>query len=387
MKYVWPILLGIFRTIYFSYSLWCILFPVAVLGIAYSLWTGCFPTLSATREVAWFVGMALLVLAIAIVVEVFVRKTKLDPNVWQSAFMSWFGTLRWFRSSTPAPMVKVGLPSRYLVENPASYRLTGKGMREILSRLQPGDILLRAYDGYVDGSFIKLSSQCSQRGYRRGWFTHAALFVGTLGGQDRANVPIDFRDKEGYFDEGPQMVIHSMAKGVHTEDILTWCRCDYMAVFRVKPQITWAKNVDIATKTGQGPRPSEELTTRLKLSMRSKASIDRAEAIEAARLSALEKIGEPYDFECVVTDKFHRFSCAELVYYCYRSIHDALGLQASQHALYPLGMLSRYWAIMKRLTVTPDDFCDLGKTGHLEVVWIDPVSSSTLGVKATIKYP
>ena len=384
MKYVWPILLGVCRTVYFGYSLWCFLFPFAVLGIAYSLWTGRFPTPDAMRDVAGFVGMALTVLAIALVATVFVRKTRLDPNVWQSAFMSWFGTLRWFRNASPAPMVKIGLPSTYLVENPGSYRLGGKALRDILGRLQPGDILLRAYDGYIDGAFIKLSSQCSQRGYRRGWFTHAALYVGTLGAEDRAKVPTDFRNNEDYFAEGPQMVVHAMAKGVHTEDILTWCRCDYIAIFRVKPQLAWKRDVDAATKTGTRPRPSEALSSRLKLDIRNKVPVDRAEAIEVARMSALEEIGESYDFDCVVTDKYTRFTCAELVYYCYRGIHDALGLGASLHALYPLGMLSRHWAIMKRLTVTPDDFCGLGRSEDLDVVWIDPISSAKLGVTATV---
>ena len=31
MKFVWPLLLVIFRALYFVYSIWCLLFPVAAI--------------------------------------------------------------------------------------------------------------------------------------------------------------------------------------------------------------------------------------------------------------------------------------------------------------------------------------------------------------------
>lgn len=345
-------------------------------------------------------AMVLLMLAVALIFLVYARKENSDSNPWFSALMSWFGTLRIHYNFMPGPMAKVGLPSLYLAENPAAYKLKAKEMREILQKLKPGDILLRAYDGYLDGIAIKMSSKCSPNRYRPGWFSHVALYVGPLDASDRANVPFGFRAEDvGYFAEGPQMVIHSMAKGVHTEDILTWFRCDYLAVLRLNDEVLPKKNGEKRGPTVEEVRgsrwrkgevemeafPSEDITTTLRRCMRDEELIDRHDAIKAARLSALEKIGEPYDFECVVVPNgtFHRFSCAELVYYCYRGIHDALGLAPSKHGFFPLGWLGLQGSIMDRSTVTPDDFFDLGETGDLKVIWIDPRSSSRLGVKAT----
>jgi hypothetical protein len=314
------------------------------------------------------------VAAVLIPCMVYFRKSAGDPNPFQSAFMSWFGTLRWYWNTVPGPMVKVGLPSGYLVENPMNYRINAKDMRAILDKLKPGDILLRAYDGYLDGDFIRHSSICSKSGYRPGWFTHVALYVGPLDDQDRQHVPEKFRLNKQYFEEGPQMVLHSMAKGVHTEDILTWMRCDYLVVLRLKDQLTLTQKVDVNTLSPQSKFGSDATSAKLTHDIRSGATISSAEAIQNAKLSALEKVGEPYDFECIETNKYDRFSCAEYVYYCYRGVRDALGLSPQLHAYYPFGSLYRHFSLLGRTTITPDDYYLLAKQKHLDIVWIDEIS-------------
>jgi len=375
MKIFWLFILALLRPLYFIYSLSCLLAPFFILYV----WIYFFyPTMQAPNlvvHVATEVIFALfLIFAVAVPLLAYRRKSANDPNPFQSAFMSWFGTLRWYWNTVPGPMARVGLPSGYLVENPMNYRLNAKDMRAILDKLKPGDILLRAYDGYMDGNFIRHSSLCSKNGYRPGWFTHAALYVGPLTDADRSHVPVDFRQNKNYFQEGSQMILHSMAMGVHVEDILTWFRCDYLVVLRLKDELTMVNKVEFNQHPDNKIFPSDLVSKTLKSNIRNGESVASDSAIQNAKLSALEKIGEPYDFECVETDKYNRFSCAEYVYYCYRSIHDALGLSPRLHAFYPLGKLSRHFSIMGRSTITPDDFYGLAREKHLDVIWIDEIS-------------
>jgi hypothetical protein len=379
MKLFWVLALAMLRPLYFIYSIACLAAPFFILYCAACYF---YPQLTAPNVVAhclteFTLGIA-AILAIGIPLLVYHRKTPHDPNPFQSAFMSWYGTLRWSWNFVPGPMAKVALPSGYLVENPTSYRLNADDLRAILEKLKPGDILLRAYDGYLDGKFIRLSSLCSKHGYRKGWFTHAALFVGALDDNDRTHVPKNFSHDKKYFQGGPQMVLHSMAMGVHAEDILTWFRCDYMAVLRLNEDLTLLHKIDLPTAVKNKHRASDFASDQLKEALRSGTTVASTEAIQAAKMSALEKIGEPYDFECIETGKFHRFSCAEYVYFCYRCVHDALGLSPKLHALYPLGKLSRHFCLMGRNTITPDDFFRLAKEKHLELIWVDEISKKQL---------
>ena len=372
MKIFWLVALALLRPVYFVYSLCCLLGPVFILYLFVCLLLPKLPSSEfLLRQCAPCILYVIGAGAAVIPLLVFNRKSKDDPNPFQSAFMSWFGTLRWYWNTMPGPMAKVGLPSGYLVENPRNYRLNATDMRAILNRLQPGDILLRAYDGYMDGNFIRHSSVCSETGFRQGWFTHAALYAGELGAAERTHVPAAFRHDQKYFQEGSQMVLHSMAMGVHAEDILTWFRCDYLAVLRVPPSLKSTRAVAPTRADDIQPNESDIVSQRIQNDLRNGIQVNINEVLQNAKLSALEKIGEPYDFECVQTDKFNRFSCAEFVYYCYRSIHDALNLSPQLHAFYPFGKLSRHVALMGRITITPDDYFNLARQQHLEIIWID----------------
>jgi hypothetical protein len=343
MKFVWPVLLVAFRALYFVYALWCLMFPLAavwffVLLAGKSTLLGLDTRLWAQALLAVFVLFACVVLAL-----VYLRRSPADPNPFQSAFMSWFGTLRSFWNAHPGDMVKLGLPSGYLVENPRAYRIGGRDIQQILDRIQPGDILLRGYDGYVDGALIRRASVCSAKGFQAGWFTHAALFVGALGAEDRKQVPPGFQDNPTFFQEGSHMLIHAMAKGVHSQDLLTFCRSDYLVVLRIKPGL---------------------------------AQVDVAAAIQSARQAALGKIGKSYDYDASDTTRFNRFSCSQLVYYCLHGIRTELKLAPLLHALYPLSPFNKTFAILKRSTITPDDFYALVQSGSMACVWEDPVSAA-----------
>jgi hypothetical protein len=376
MKALWILTLALLRPLYFIYSLCCLVSPLFILyGASYFFYLQ-LPSPNSIGKVSVAIILGIFVLlAVLIPIQVYRKNRSDNPNPFQSAFLSWFGTLRWYWNTTPGPMVKVGLASGYLVENPKNYRLTAEDMRAILEKLQPGDILLRGYDGYIDGMFIRRSALCSNNSYQAGWFTHAAFYAGPLTSEDQAHVPQKYRHNKKYFFEGPQMVLHSMAKGVHVEDILTWFRCDYLAVLRIKPELKMDHKVEHPSASSpREERISDFDSQKIKQKLRQGEVLDRAAAIQNAKLSGLEKIGEPYNFECIITDKFNRFSCAEFVYFCYRSIHDAIGLSPQLHAFYPFGKLSRRFHIMGRNTVTPDDFYDLAKKNHLDVVWVDEIS-------------
>jgi hypothetical protein len=314
-------------------------------------------------------GVYLLLAAYA-VLFVYGERDPQDPNPGQSAFLSWFGTLKRFRNVGGAAAVKLHWPSSYLVENPRGYRISGAQTRAVLDLLREGDILLRGYEGYVDGEFIRRSSVTSGHGFQPGWFTHAALYVGALTKADRTHVPDAFRDNAAYFSSGPQMVIHSMAKGVHAEDILSFLRCDYLAVLRLPPELSLppGQTADLRSPRAltKPPAPSDPLVAQLLLQLQSGGSVPSAQVIAAARLSALEKIGEAYDFDCSDTTEFNRFSCAELVYYCLRGVLGALELRPLPHALHPLVPFNHSFKMLERITITPDDFHDLLPNGALE---------------------
>lgn len=384
MKFVWPALLGIFRAAYLTYSVWCLLLPVALLGWCMALWSGYGTQFPWLRQAGWAALAVFAALVLYAITLVYIRRDRANPrplpqasgaNPWQTGFLAWFGTLKWFSNRSGGAAVTLHWPSAYLVENPSGNRIGGPQMRAVLAALQPGDILLRGYHGYLDGEFIRRSSLSAHGGFRPGWFTHVALYAGDLSGADRTSVNPLFANDPGYFSEGPQRVIHSMAKGVHTEDILTFLRCDYLAVLRLPEEL---RSIPQATspsiKPHEPPTPSDPLCAAMASALQQGQAVTRASVVQAARQAALEKIGEAYDFDCSDTTAFHRFSCAELLYYCLRGVLRAVPLQPRPHALYPFAPHATWLRVLERKTITPDDYYDLVHGGHLTCVWEDATS-------------
>lgn len=196
-----------------------------------------------------------------------------------------------------------------------------------------------------------------------------ALYVGDITESASTGVNPVFVQRQDYFSVGPQRVIHFMAKGVHTEDILTFLRCDYLAILRLPDELqSIAQGSDqpqTDSKPHRPPTPSDPLCAALALALQQGQAVTRAQIVHAQRQSALEKIGEAYDFDCSDTTAFNRCSCAELLYYCLRGVLRALPLEPRPHALYPLAPRVTWLRVLERKTITPDDYFDLVQSGHL----------------------
>ena len=283
--------------------------------------------------------------------------------------IAWVGKIKYYCS----PMS--------VVEDPGSYRLSGAEIRDLIDdTLRPGDILLRGYDGYVDGIAIRNTGGGTGAA---GFFSHAALYVGELrdpGDKEIAARRLEkmdrrtgqwseaspeekkaLRNNPDYYQDGRQMVIHSMTRGVFVEDILTFTRCDYLAVLRL-PEVIKLSPEDLKHDRSlikELPEDAEAIHAAL---MRGE-SVKSADVFAIARLSALGKIGSCYDFQFNDIKTANRFSCSEFVYYCYKSIHCYLGLEPQVHGLFK-NMLFR------RLTISPADIYNAAvNEKKLQVVW------------------
>lgn len=294
-------------------------------------------------------------------------------NGWVDAridrFIAWIGTLKYFTS----PIC--------IVEDPGSYKIKGYEIRQLIDstnpdRLQPGDILLRGYDGYLDGKLISLSGGAQGVGK---YFSHAAVYLGELNtdrDQSIAARRLQVADEAGhwheatidqkntvrnnpeYFQPGRQMVIHSMSRGIFVEDILTFLRCDYLAVLRIQDKIQlsadYFDNKPLASLSGD----AEVLYAMLKEGK----VVEREAVIKLVHDSALGKIGSCYDFQFNDIKTSHRFSCSEFVYYCYKSIHCYLGLQPKKHAF-----MGKFFS---RVSITPADIYEAAvQKNKLQIIW------------------
>jgi hypothetical protein len=160
----------------------------------------------------------------------------------------------------------------FIVCGKTSYRINGIDQRDILNTLEPGDILLRRYDSYISNWIIK------------GYYKHAAIYVGN------------------------GKIIHVIGKGICEEDILTFMRCDDIAILR---------HVDVD-------------------------KIDKA--IKLAYLQLARKVEYDFEFD---KDNPSKFYCTEFTDFCYD---------------YPVKSMltadSKY--------ILPDDFLD---SGDFRVIW------------------
>jgi hypothetical protein len=148
----------------------------------------------------------------------------------KTAFIKWFGNILIY----PYP--------GFIMFGHTAYKMKGEDVRDVLNIIQPGDILLRRYNNYLSGLMIP------------GYYTHAAIYIGN------------------------NQVVHMLGDGIDRQDILTFCRCDRVAIIHCN---------------------EEQITKR---------------AIEIAR--ELYVKGVEYDFGFNFSD-ITRFSCTELINYVY----------------------------------------------------------------------
>ena len=86
----------------------------------------------------------------------------------------------------------------FFIYDPHVHKVKGQEARYISNVLEPGDILLSKFDGYISSRMIK------------GFWSHAAIYVGN------------------------NTIIHAIGKGVQIEDILDFVRTDHIVVLRLK---------------------------------------------------------------------------------------------------------------------------------------------------------
>ena len=231
----------------------------------------------------------------------------------------------------------------FLLYNPEGYRVRGEDVRALLERLQPGDILVRGYDHYLDSRFIP------------GYFSHVGLYLGevTLDDQDSvarvgaallAGGKTDFRC-------GPQMVIHALAEGVLLEDAINFCRCDFLALLRF-PERLRVTNATWKPEVGRACFSPEERSFCDRLARGEELRF--AEVFPTIKQAALGKLGTPYDFDFDF-QRLDRLSCSELVYYATKALGPFLDVSS----------LQRRFLFFKHSIIEPDAFV----RAPLEVAW------------------
>ena len=110
---------------------------------------------------------------------------KLFYKLW-AKFLTQFGAIKIFKF----PM--------FFVYDPSEYEIDGEHMQEALKVLQPGDVILRGYNHYIDGYFV-------DDPYR---YSHGAIYIGG--------------DK----------IIHAVAEGVSEIHAIDFMKCDRICILR-----------------------------------------------------------------------------------------------------------------------------------------------------------
>ena len=241
--------------------------------------------------------------------------------------------------------IKVFRHPMYIAYDPGGCGVEGEEVREVLRVLQPGDILLRRFNGYLDNWFIP------------GRFTHAAIYCGPLTEADR---PLAAwlhqgnrnRPATAQFKVGPEMVIHALAPVVKEEDILTFCRCDKLAILRL-PEVIRAVVPPLGAGVPREHFDAEELG--IDDLLKSGEAVARDTVIPLFIKEAVRRVGLPFDFDFRLTSFDHLY-CSELVYVCFKSVQRFLNVRPTMH---------RAWWFARN-SILPDDFLKAG----LHLVWV-----------------
>lgn len=233
----------------------------------------------------------------------------------------------------------------FLLYNPAGYRVKGEEIRNLLDRIRPGDILVRGYDNYLDGRIIP------------GYFSHVGLYLGDVTPADIDDLASAAKGKRlpggtPRVTPGRGMVIHALAEGVLTEDVINFCRCDYMAVLRLPAAIAATAP---GWKSVVNEHAFEERERILCQRLRDGETVPFEEVLPLIRDAALGRLGTPYDFEFDF-ERMDRLSCSELVYFATKAVGPFLGISPVNR---------RFLLFFQRSVIEPDAFV----RSPLEVAW------------------
>ncbi len=106
----------------------------------------------------------------------------------------------------------------WFVINATTFRLKGRHYRDVEQVIQPGDILLRRFEGYVDKWLIP------------GWFNHAGVYVGEIDGQDHK-------------------VVHAISDGVVVDDLIDFMAGKLLDLLNVPHNLDTRWDEHVVTKT------------------------------------------------------------------------------------------------------------------------------------------
>lgn len=219
---------------------------------------------------------------------------KLTEKIY-NGFVTFFGDIKVFKFPF------------FMVYDPGSYLVKGDDIRQVIKTVKPGDILVRGYINYLDGYIIP------------GFFSHAGLYLGEVKESDKQFIKTS---AESDFKSGEQIVIHSMAEGVFMEDVINFCRCDYMVILRRNPELE-----------------SDE---------------SKKVTFDEVYKTALQNLGIEYDFKFDFSE-FNKLSCTELVWACCQKF---LGD-------YDIKVRTKRVLLMKKRLITPDDYVN----SKLTITW------------------
>ena len=154
------------------------------------------------------------------------------------------------------------------------------------------------------------------------------------------------------------MVIHSIAEGALMEDVINFCRCDYMAVMRF-PATCKATAAEVDRTPGRMLQvarhvldPEEET---MRAALLSPEGVSFAQAFPVVRARALGKLGAAYDFD-FDGKRVDRLYCSELVAYATRCLSPFHQVGYSERV---------FLKCLKRMVIDPDAFAQ----SRLDLVW------------------
>ena len=102
----------------------------------------------------------------------------------------------WSKALTILGDIKISKYPFWFLYQPEEYKIKGDDIRKIISVLEPGDILCHNYNDYLVSKLIP------------GSYSHGAIYI------------------------GDNKLIEAVAEGVREADIIDFCRCDRVKIFR-----------------------------------------------------------------------------------------------------------------------------------------------------------
>ena len=206
--------------------------------------------------------------------------------------------------------VKVFRWPMWVVYDPGSYRVKGRDMRAVIERVRPGTCSC--------GATTRTSTASSSRACSATPGCTSDVRPTPIGA-----VPLAHRERLAL---GEQTVIHAIAEGVLTADVLDFCRCDRLVVLRFPGRLRARPG---APPDNPGPLGVDERAVRDRLVAGGEVAFE--EAWPVVRRVALAQLGLAYDFDLDFTD-LRRLSCTEPST-GHAALAPFLGVQPERHRI------------------------------------------------------